>query len=582
MKKTKSRILVVDDQPDTLKLIKQRLTRNGYAVKTATSGDRAFETLHKQEFDVLITEIQMQGINGIMLMYVAMKLYPDIATIVISGQSDIETATGAMRLGASNYLMKPLNIDALVLSVQKAIEKVQLVRENKKQQENLALTNRKLIKEINKSKMILNGAGEGIVGVDKHGDITFVNPAAEDLLGWDADELTGKNLHELTHATTPEGDIVPIEKCPICATFSGATWYQGTNVFFWRKGGTSFPVRYVSTPVFEDEKPTGAVIIFNDITERKKAEEKLNLYRNHLEKMVEKRTVELEKTNVQLKKDIAARKKAEKEAEERRQQLIEADKMVSLGTLVAGVAHEINNPNNFIMMNTPLLRRAWEDCQSIMENYYKEHGDFLISGMSYSEMRAHIPELFTGIRDGSERIKQIVLSLKNYSRQEPSDMSQAVDINETLEKALVLLANPIKKATNHLHTKYGKNMPKVKGNFQRIEQVLINVIQNACQALPDKSKKISIKTSPDKKKKGVCIEIKDEGIGIPKKHLKQIQDPFFTTKREIGGTGLGLSVSAGIIEEHHGHVEFDSKKGKGTTVRIFLPIEKEKEAAKSM
>ena len=178
-------------------------------------------------------------------------------------------------------------------------------------------------------------------------------------------------------------------------------------------------------PILEDDKPVGAVIIFNDITERKQAEEKLNLYRDHLEEMVAERTKQLEKANRQLNKDIAARKKAEKEAEERRQQLIDADKMVSLGTLVAGVAHEINNPNNFIMMNAPLLRRAWVDCQAILEKYYQENDDFQLGGMPYSEMRDHIPELFAGISDGSERIKQIVLSLKNYARQEPSDMSNS-------------------------------------------------------------------------------------------------------------------------------------------------------------
>jgi PAS domain S-box-containing protein len=566
------RLLIVDDQPNILEIMEYHFVRCDFEVETAASSEAALQILRYKEFDVLITDIQLPGKDGIALMKEAIKYYPDIGCILMTGHANVETAIGAMRLGASNYFVKPMNMDTLVLSVQKAMEKSRLVRENRAQQENLAKINKVLLQERNKSNSILKAAGEGIVGIDKEGLVTFVNPTVELLLGWGADELIGRNFHELVHYKKPTGDLYPMDKCPVCAARHDKVWYQGSNEFFWRKDGSNFPIWYVSSPIVEEDKASGSVITFNDITEQKEAEGKLKKYSTQLEKMVEERTAQLEKTNKQLKRDIAARKKAEKEAEDRRRQLVEADKMVSIGTLVAGVAHEINNPNNFIMMNSSLLQRTWKDCRKIMDQYYQENGDFLLGGMRYDEMVDNIPELFAGIKDGSERIKQIVLSLKDYARQESSDMAQPVDINDVLSKALVLLANPVKKATNRLIVTYAENLPMVKGNFQRLEQVLINIIQNACHALTEPSKSIEITTEHDVKREKVIVMVSDEGCGISQNDLKRIQDPFFTTKRNMGGTGLGLSVSAGIIEEHKGTITFNSKKGKGTKVTISLPV----------
>jgi C4-dicarboxylate-specific signal transduction histidine kinase len=304
----------------------------------------------------------------------------------------------------------------------------------------------------------------------------------------------------------------------------------------------------------------------------KKNERELNRYRDHLEQLVAKRTAELARINTQLQADIKARKKAEKEAEQRRRQLIEADKMVSLGILVAGVAHEINNPNNFITMNAPILHRAWEDFLPILEEHYQEHGDFPVAGIPFSEMREHIPELFSGILDGSERIRRIVFNLRDYARQGISDMDQEVDLNTALRAALVLLANPLKKATDHLTVRYGEGLPPVRGNFQRAEQVIINLLQNAYQSLAAPDQHLTVSTGQDPKSSTVFVEITDQGCGISPKNLKRILDPFFTTKRDGGGSGLGLSISAGIMEEHGGRLEFNSQSGKGTIARAVFPM----------
>jgi PAS domain S-box-containing protein len=270
--------------------------------------------------------------------------------------------------------------------------------------------------------------------------------------------------------------------------------------------------------------------------------------------------------------DITKRKKVEEQARIQREQLIHADKMVALGTLVSGVAHEINNPNNFIMLNTPVLSEAWESIKPIMERYYKEEGDFLMGGLNYSEMRDHVPVLFSGILDGCKRIKNIVQELRDFARRHPAELKEEVDINEVVNSALTLVSNMVKKSTEHFTVEFGTNIPKLKGNFQRLEQVVINLIQNSCQSLPDRDKNITVSTNFNEENRVIVIKVKDEGAGIPQEELKHIMDPFFTTKRDSGGTGLGLSISSTIVDEHGGTLEIISQVGTGTEAIVTLPV----------
>jgi polar amino acid transport system substrate-binding protein len=267
---------------------------------------------------------------------------------------------------------------------------------------------------------------------------------------------------------------------------------------------------------------------------------------------------------------------AEEQVRLHQEQLFQADKMVALGTLVSGVAHEVNNPNNFIRLNTPTLLEAWESAMPILEEYYKENGDFILGGMNYSEMREKIPVLFSGILDGSERIKQIVEDLKNFVRKDTSEMTQSVDINAVLRSAISLISNMIKKSTNRFSVEYGRDLPVLTGNFHRLEQIFINLIQNACQALPDSEKGIFVSTSWNEEVNGILVKVRDEGMGITPESLTQITDPFFSTKHDLGGVGLGLSISSRIVEAHGGRLNFVSKVGKGTTAEIILPVKKSK------
>ena len=271
--------------------------------------------------------------------------------------------------------------------------------------------------------------------------------------------------------------------------------------------------------------------------------------------------------------DITKKREAEEEAELRRAQLVEADKLVSLGILSSEIAHEINNPNNFIMLNAPLIRQAWEDVSSILKKYQAACGDFNVAGVPYSEMQQEMLKLFDGIEEGTERIHKIIQDMKSYAKKDVSDMNQRVDINEVVKAAMDLLAGLIKKHAKQIAVELTSDLPPVKGSFQRMEQVVVNLIQNACQALPDKSCGIAIQTSYESSQDKVVVTVSDDGVGINAEHLEHIFDPFFTTKSDNGGTGLGLSVCVTIVKEHEGELAFFSEVGNGTTVRLSLPAD---------
>ncbi|MBT6718250.1 MAG: PAS domain S-box protein [Nitrospina sp.] len=275
--------------------------------------------------------------------------------------------------------------------------------------------------------------------------------------------------------------------------------------------------------------------------------------------------------------DITARKEAELETKSQQQQLIQADKMKSLGIMVSGVAHEINNPNNFIMVNTDTIKEVFQSITPALDSYYKKEDDKVLGSISYAEIREMLPKLLSDIRGGSLRIKNIVEGLKKFSRQDTSRTMSKVDTNDVIKSTIAITQNLINESTDNFSTQLDKNLPEVKGHAMRLEQVLVNLITNSCQALPDKESKIELSTCYDTDNFRVVIVVQDEGTGISKRHLEKICDPFFTTKRDTGGTGLGLSVSYKIVQEHGGTLIFESEPGKGTTATLSLPLPMDQE-----
>jgi len=278
-----------------------------------------------------------------------------------------------------------------------------------------------------------------------------------------------------------------------------------------------------------------------------------------------------------LTREIAERKHAEEELRLNQQQLVQADKLAALGVLVSGVAHEINNPTGLILLDVPILKRAHADAARILQAHYTAEGDFTIGGLPYSEMREEIPRILDEMQEGAQRIKRIVNDLKDFARRDDLADKTGLDLNTVVRTAVRLVDPTIRKATNHLRVDYAEELPLVRGNSQRIEQVVVNLILNACQALPDTERGISLTTRYNHSTSSVLLIVRDEGVGIAAEHLSRLTDPFFTTKRESGGTGLGLSVSDGIVKDHGGQVIFDSNPGAGTIVTLALPAAREEQ-----
>lgn len=256
----------------------------------------------------------------------------------------------------------------------------------------------------------------------------------------------------------------------------------------------------------------------------------------------------------------------------KQEQLIQADKMTSLGILVAGVAHEINNPSSLLLLNLPVIREMYQDMEPILEERYQTQGDFDFAGLTYSRLRTEIPAILDDMQAGTQRIRRIVNDLRDFAHQTPTNAHEEVDLNNTVAMAVRLVDNIIRKSTNRFQVNYGYGLPRFMGNSQQIEQVIINLVVNACQALDDEDQGLTIITSYKAKTETLYLEVIDEGQGIDSDDLPRLSDPFFTTKRDEGGTGLGLSISFSIINDHGGTLTYSSELGKGTRALVSLPI----------
>ncbi|MCI0623287.1 MAG: PAS domain S-box protein [Acidobacteria bacterium] len=375
---------------------------------------------------------------------------------------------------------------------------------------------------------IVESSNDAIISETLEGVIVSWNKAAERIYGYSAEEVVGQSISILK--TSDRAD----EILQILEGVQRGETVEHYETVRQRKDGTQIDVSLTISPILDATgKITGASAISRDITEQKKAGEMARLQ-------------EL--------------------------RLLQADKMASLGVLVSGTAHEINNPNNYILLNSRIISKVWNDAKPILQQYYEQTGDFPLAGMPYSQAHEKIGQLVSGISEGALRIERIVRNLKDFARKDSGDLNQTVNVNAVIESGLVIVSSLIKKSTDFFSVEYSPDLPRIKGNAQQLGQVVINLVTNACQALPSKEKGIVVSTGLSKDAGNISIEVRDEGIGITPENLKFIFDPFFTTKRDTSGTGLGLSTSHSIVKNHGGELRFTSEPGKGTSVAVILPI----------
>jgi PAS domain S-box-containing protein len=379
-----------------------------------------------------------------------------------------------------------------------------------------------------KYRLLAETAGEFILTSDLDGIITYANRTCREA------ELGGTAASPPTRIADilSEAHRVQYERM-VQSRLEGSTRRELTEVDFKVQAGRPIPVEMSLSLMRVDRKPVGVLISARDITEKKMAADQARLHQ---------------------------------------EQLFQASKMASIGILVSGVAHEINNPIATILLNAPIVEKVWQSAAPILDDHCARTGSLKIGGMQYGQLSARMPRLLAGITDSARRVKKIVGDLKDFARQSPPEMNDQLNINTAVEKAISLVSNLIKKSTEHFSVAYHPDIPTLSGNTQRIEQVVVNLLVNACQALTDNERSIKVSTHYDAVQHLVSIEVQDQGVGIAVETAKHIKDPFFTTKRDTGGTGLGLSISDRIVRDHGGFMEFFSEVGRGTTVKVGLPV----------
>ncbi len=269
-----------------------------------------------------------------------------------------------------------------------------------------------------------------------------------------------------------------------------------------------------------------------------------------------------------LEKKIKELEVANREIQQTQAQLVHTSKMVSLGQLVAGIAHELNNPIGFIYANMTHLKEYSEKLIGLIEVAEKNPAKLTAAkkDVEFDYIVEDLPKLIRSCEDGARRTRDIVVGLRNFSRLDEAKLKE-VDLAEAIRNTLDLLTGELKTRVK-VETDFAA-VPKVKCYASQINQVLMNLLTNAAQAIDDEGI-IRIKTWQDQDM--VKLSIKDDGHGISKKNLEKIFDPFFTTKPVGQGTGLGLSISYGIVKKHGGEIDVISEQGKGTEFIVSLPI----------
>jgi signal transduction histidine kinase len=382
-------------------------------------------------------------------------------------------------------------------------------------------------KELLKSKTMLqsvfDGISEPLLLLDKHLTVKILNRAAIEYYGNNGRDAIEKPCYL---AFKERSD--PCEECNIAPAV-----LEGRHGDVERKGfmDPERLERVVVYPVEETSGENGAAIIrITDITESKMLE----------------------------------------------RQLIQSEKMASLGVLISGIAHEINNPNNYISVNIPILRDYLNIVMPIVDEYAQKHPDMEILYMPYAEFREDIFELLDNVQHGSRQINSIVRDLKVFSAVDKDKKIEKIDLKPMIEKVVSFCESKIRRSVKTFNVHVPENLPEAPVESQLLEQILINLLINAAQAFDkrqDENSVVNLSVSVgDVKEHQLIIEVSDNGSGMDEGTMEKIFDPFFSTKSLEEGTGLGMYIVHNLIEKMGGQIEVDSTPGQGATFTFALPL----------
>ncbi|MFQ5630100.1 MAG: ATP-binding protein [bacterium] len=613
------KILYIEDDARQRKELLEQLSRKGFEVIAADSGAQGLSLFQEHSSEAVVCDLHMPGMNGIEVFQKAVGINPEVPFILLTANGSISEAVKALKLGAFDFLLKPVDVDHLENTIGHAIEHKNLeieIRQYSKNLEEMVQDRTEKLEYSNRQLRALNDVSN-----------QFTQLFDEDAL---YDEVPHLLCHSLDFDRSSlflyrKGQLVLRSFCFEKDEKLKSGSLEGPPTFqeCFASGNTIFienPGKDPRWPRLTDQdKETKAVICTpikvkndfigvlsanmqyhereinqQDITRFEMfarmvglAVDKIRAYKSLEKKIIARtqslraanknlraKTKELQKTNYSLGKAnvelLAVQEemaKKNRELRETQSQLVQSEKMAALGNLVAGIAHEINTPVGAInsMHNTAVLAVA-KLKEFIQHTLQPGNADDhkLLKALSIIEKSNDV------IKSGTERVTNIVRRLRSFARLDEAEVKEA-DIHEGLEDTLILAHHELKHRVT-VHKNFG-DLPLIACFPGRLNQVFLNMVINASQAIKDKGE---ITISTYKKANKAYIEIKDTGAGIAKENLDRIFDPGFTTKGVGIGTGLGLSICYQIIKDHQGEIKVESEIGKGTSFTIILPMDLDK------
>lgn len=361
-------------------------------------------------------------------------------------------------------------------------------------------------------ELILESVADGIYGVDLKGNSTFFNRAAEKITGWSAEEVIGRNQHQILHHTHADGSPFHPQDCPVYLTFNDNKTRYISDDLFWRKDGGSFHVEYSSTPIKDEAGRTlGSVVVFRDITEAKRAEE---------------------------------------DARQHQIEMIRVARLSTLGEMASGIAHEINQPLTAISTHAQAAIR-------MLESNQPDTGVCL--------------DVMDRIVSQADRAGEIIRQLRRLTQKEPLERA-VVNINTLVSSVVVLLRPELRRANVKLYLDLDQNLADISVQPIQIEQVILNLARNAIEAMlevEDKERYLKLITQLNSKRQ-IQVTVQDTGSGVKPELKDHLFDPFVTSKPD--GMGLGLSISAGIIAAHDGKLTAHFPEEGGALFSFYLPF----------
>lgn len=533
-------ILLVEDNPSDAQLIRMMLeesTEHTFLFSNAETLAQAFRRIADNAYDMVLLDLTLPDTHGLETFAAVHAKIPDTPIIVLSGLSDEKMAVRAVNLGAQDYLVKG-QVDHLLLlrAVRYGIERKRV--EQKLRQSDAFY------------QSLVENLPQNIIRKDVNGCFTFANQRFCAELGVPPEEIIGKtdfDFFEPAMAAKYQDDDRKVMRT---GQIYDAVEEHATT------GRDSNYVQVVKTPIYDDTgQIIGTQIIFWDVTEKKRAEE--NLRRAHNE---------LAQSREDLIKAVEDLKRSHRELKETQLQMMEMEKMQTLGQLAAGVAHEVKNP-------LAILRMGVEYLQNSAGGKEGPQG-----------------EILRDMSDAIQRADSIIMGMLDFSAHRQIDM-KPLDLNDLLEESLRLVQHQFKGSGHVIERDFGEQLPRSLGDVNKLKQVFVNLFTNAAHAMPDGGT-LKISTHPaDVQKRlreveheegsrdmvfhqagerDLVVEVADTGTGIPEDKLPRVFEPFFTTKSAGQGTGLGLSVTRKIIELHHGRLEIENRPVKGVLVRVVL------------